>query len=255
MNARERYFAWANRFALRLRKARFRLFEALLSGFGGERVRILDVGGHEDFWLNMGIDLSKHHVTVLNLPSELRRAAHPGITTVVGDACDLGQYSRGDFDVVFSNSVIEHVGLWRDQQRMAAEVRRLSETYFVQTPNFWFPFEPHAHVPGFQFLPLGVRTRLLQRFSLGHFPRLPDEADARKLAAETRLLERSELSQLFPDAEIEEEPLFGMTKSLMAVKRRQATSEVIHLFHHVAKGEASRPRETLGPVEDEAAAG
>ncbi len=103
---------------------------------------------------------------------------------------------------------------------MAAEVRRLSDVYFVQTPNFWFPLEPHTYVPCFQLMPLEVRTRLIQHFALGYFPRLPDESEARKLAEETRLLTRSELARLLPDAIIEEEPLLGMTKSLIALKHR-----------------------------------
>lgn len=235
MDALGRYFEWINRRALGFRRARFRLFESLLADFGGRPVRILDVGGRQDFWLKMGLDLSKHHVTVVNLPSELLPPVHPNIATAVGDARDLRQFAPGDFDVVFSNSVIEHVGLWHDQQRMAAEVKRLSATYFVQTPNFWFPFEPHAHVVGFQFLPLEVRAKLIQRFALGYFPRIVDGVEARKAAAETRLLTRSELSRLFPDADIVEEPLLGMSKSLMAVKRRERLADVFHLFTPVAE--------------------
>ena len=71
----------------------------------------------------------------------------------VGDAVDMPGISDGAFDVVFSNSVIEHVETYENQRRMAAEIRRVGRRYFVQTPNRHFPLEPHFLVPGFQLLP------------------------------------------------------------------------------------------------------
>ena len=55
------------------------------------------------------------------------------------------------FDAVFSNSVIEHVGTFEDQKMMANEVIRVTNFYFIQTPNLYFPIEPHFLVPFFQF--------------------------------------------------------------------------------------------------------
>lgn len=219
MEYRKKYIQYLASYALRFRRARFRLFEELVSDFGGRPVNILDVGGFEEFWTNMGFDLGKHTITVLNLESEWKPSTHANVKSVVGDACDMKEYKRGDFDIVFSNSVLEHVGTFDRQRMMANEVRRIGESYFVQTPNYYFPMEPHFHVPFFQNLPLAVRQRLIQRFALGCMPRIPDPHEARKLAEETRLLTKREMKELFPDARVEEEKLVGLTKSIICIRR------------------------------------
>lgn len=227
----QRYLARVDHVALRFRRARFHIFESLLDDLDArllERaedrpLRILDIGGRPQFWTDVGLDLAQHHVTVVNLPSDLRPSSHPSIAVAAGDARDLRDFSAGDFDVVFSNSVIEHVGVWEDQQRMANEVRRLAAAYFVETPNFWFPLEPHSYVPGFQLLPTELRVRLIRRFALGYLPRITDWSDAHDLAEHTRLVTHDELARLFPDATIVHESLLGMTKSLIAMRAPPAT--------------------------------
>ena len=66
----------------------------------------------------------------------------------------------------FSNSVIEHVPP-QLQSKFAEEVARVATRYFVQTPNRYFPIEPHYQLPLFQFLPKGIRKALNKRFALG----------------------------------------------------------------------------------------
>ena len=88
----------------------------------------------------------------------------------------------------------------------------------VQTPNRWFPIEPHFHFPYFQFLPEAVKVRLLMRFSLGWFDRVHDLDQARAIAREIRLLTRREFARLFPEAKIVPEKYYGLTKSFMAIK-------------------------------------
>lgn len=212
-----RFVKSVKRYALRFRKARFKLFEQIVAGFGRE-VRILDVGGFEAFWETMGFDLWTHHLTVINVPDQATPARHSNVVSVVGDGTDMHQFKRGDFDIVFSNSVIEHVGDFESQRRMAAEVQRLSDTFFIQTPNYYFPIEPHFHVPYFQMMPLGVRAKLIENFQLGCMPRVPDKVEARRLAETTRLLSRREMTELFPAARIEEERVAGLTKSLIALR-------------------------------------
>jgi hypothetical protein len=87
----------------------------------------------------------------------------------------------------------------------------------VQTPNFWFPLEPHYLVPGFQFLPVRLRSGLLRRFDLGHIGRIPDPGAADEHVRSIRLLRTTQLRKLFPDARIHRERMLGLTKSLMAV--------------------------------------
>lgn len=115
----------------------------------------------------------------------------------------------GSFDFVFSNSVIEHVGNHQDQLRMAREVCRVGKRYFIQTPNRYFPLEPH-------FLPLGIRVWLMQNFNLGWFPKTPDRQQAREIVDGIRLLGKEDFRSLFPNAMIYEEKVLGITKSFVA---------------------------------------
>lgn len=176
--------------------------------------RILDIGGTEEFWLVAGVDrLPECSVTLLNL--EPQPTTLPNFSSVAGDARDLREFADGEFDVVFSNSVIEHVGPFSGQAAMAREVRRIGKRYFIQTPNKHFPIEPHFLTPGIQYLPTTARAWLLSRFNLGWWPRMPDPERARAEAESIRLLTRSELAALFPDGELLVERFMGLPKSLM----------------------------------------
>ena len=118
---------------------------------------------------------------------------------------------------MFSNSVIEHAGGAADRKRMADEVQRVGTgRYFVQTPNHYFPIEPHFLFPGFQFLPTAVRVFLLQHFNLGDHARILDAERARADVTSIQMLTVSELQALFPKARIWHERIFGLSKSLVA---------------------------------------
>ena len=188
------------------------MFQSLLKQV--ERpVRILDIGGTENYWKMMDLNEDQIFITLLNLSKW--EVGLPNMTSVAGDARAL-QMGDLSFDVVFSNSVIEHVGTFQDQLRMAQEVRRVGKRYFVQTPNKYFPIEPHFHFPFYQFLPISVRVLLLRNFNLGWISRTPDARKAREMVEEIRLLSRQEFKGLFPDASLFEERAFGMTKSFVA---------------------------------------
>jgi hypothetical protein len=200
--------------ANRFRRRRFRLFRSLVTRLPAP-VRVLDVGGNRDFWRQMGAAGDPGlEVIVLNI--DARVASGDGIAAITGDGRDMSGFAADEFDVVFSNSVIEHLRTWTDQARMASEVRRVGVRYFVQTPNRYFPVEPHFLIPGFQFLPVGVRTALVRRFALGYHEALPDPEEARRAVTEIRLLGARELGRLFPDAELYRERVLGLTKSLIA---------------------------------------
>jgi hypothetical protein len=135
----------------------------------------------------------------------------------MGDARAMPQFAAKSFDVVFSNSVIEHVGDYANQRRMADEIRRVGQRYFVQTPNKRFPIEPHFLVPWFQYLPTGTRSWLLSRFDVGWYRRMPDRAAARAEIESIQLLTRKRFSDLFPGATIRDEKFVGLTKSFVAI--------------------------------------
>ncbi len=203
--------------AAQFRIRRFNVFSALIERLP-RPVRILDLGGDVQFWTaGARADLDKVELTVLNLQHQ------PGDTSKIrkiqADARYLPFQIDCGFDVVFSNSVIEHVGTFEDQQRMAAEIQRIGKHYFVQTPSKWFPLEPHFLFPAFQFLPFSWRVWIAAHYRGGWYCHPGDPAAARKEVASIRLLSRRECRRLFPGAEIRTERLFGLAKSYIILGR------------------------------------
>lgn len=203
----------------KLRQKRWEYFRNLSDSI--ERpMSILDVGGTETIWERIGFaNQPDIQITLLNLFES--PSSFSNIESIQGDARDLSQYADGQFDIVFSNSVIEHVGDEKDIARMASEIRRVGKNYYVQTPNRYFPIEPHFVFPMFQFLPIRVRTMLLQNFRMGWIPRIPDRAEAESMARSVHLLSKREMAALFPDATVAEERLFGLTKSIQCFRFAQ----------------------------------
>jgi hypothetical protein len=199
----------------RLRERRFELFDRL-AGRLPRPLSVIDIGGTVQFWERRGwADREGVTVTLVNLGEQ--DGHHANIDSRVGDATDLSEFADGAFDVAFSNSVIEHLFTLEAQRRMAAEVRRLARAYWVQTPNFWFPVEPHFLVPAWHWLPEDARVAILRRRGVGWAGRCPDEVHAREVVQQHRLMRRRELARLFPDAEILPERVGGLVKSWIAV--------------------------------------
>lgn len=200
----------ADSLATHFRRRRLQFFLSLLTRV--EPVaRILDVGGVPTFWTMMQ-DLLPEHLSITLLNIEAGSPTAQGIQQLIGDARCIGTADRS-FDVVFSNSVIEHVGTLGDQSRMAQEIMRVGRRYFLQTPNRAFPLEPHFLVPLFQFWPVSARVWLLQHFDLGWYPRLRDRRLAQDAVGSVNLLSRKDLLSLFPGGNLWEEKAFGMVKS------------------------------------------
>jgi Methyltransferase domain len=205
----------ATSFANRLRAKRFSRFEALAAGLP-RPLRILDVGGTNVFWENRGWH-ERADVEILTLNLVAEKQQHANIRPLVGDATNLAQFGDCSIDIVFSNSLIEHLFTFENQRRMASEVQRVGKAYWIQTPNYWFPVEPHFHFVGWQWLPVAARTSILQRRACGWRGPCPDPSGARRLVEEIRLLTRSELQTLFPHAKIIAERFGGFVKSWTAV--------------------------------------
>ncbi len=203
-----------NSLATKMRRARFDLFLSLLKSLEGP-VEILDIGGTQDFWnLMAGEGLGDARVTLLNV-------AHQPVTSekfvsAVGDARTMPEFANRSFDVVFSNSVIEHVGSYENQRRMAAEVMRIGRQYWVQTPNKRFPLEPHFLFPYFQYLPSFVRAQMVHRFDVGWYKRMPDLAAARAEVDSIQLLTKKRFAALFPGSRLFVERFTGLAKSFVA---------------------------------------
>jgi hypothetical protein len=152
--------------------------------------RVLDVGGSPAIW-----DLIRDcpNVTLLNL-----KASDGAFPQVVADATRL-PFADNSFDIVFSNSVIEHVN---GHAAFADEVRRVGRSYFIQTPNRSFPLEPHVMTPLVNYLPKRWQRRMYRNFTVWGLLMRPDQAYVDSFVDETNLLSRRDLIRLFPGATI-----------------------------------------------------
>jgi hypothetical protein len=203
-------------FQRRFRPRRLRLF---YSSFAiTKRTKVLDLGGSQYFWkLAKSEGRPVPQVTVLNIrPSPKQLLCE--INWVVGDAKNTG---LGDcsFDVVFSNSLIEHLAAWDAQIEFAKEVRRLAPNYFVQTPNKFFFLEPHFVTPFVHWLPTSLRLRLGPRFTAWGWTSKATQEQYEQQLKEIRLLGTGEMTQLFPEAELVAERWMGMVKSIVAIRK------------------------------------
>ena len=199
----------------RLRSARGLL---LLEAFPDlPRYRVLDLGGTGSFWRT--VPERPAHVTLLNvLPTAVDASDSSWLRSVVGDACDPPADLRAErWDLVVSNSVIEHVGGVGPRRAFASAVRSMADRYWIQTPYRYFPVEPHWLFPGFQFLPLVARARIAARWPINPVPSA-DVAAGVGDALDVELLSATELRHLFPEAGILRERFLGLTKSLIAVR-------------------------------------
>jgi hypothetical protein len=177
-------------------------------------LRVLDLGGTGEWWSRSPV--RPRHVTAINLFEAHNLAA--GVTMIEGDVLRAAELVAGhEFDLVFSNSLIEHLGGHAPRREMAKVVSTLAPRYIVQTPYRYFPFEPHWLFPAFQFLPFEARAYLAPRWPLGHTYGWDEHAASNEVMA-TDLLSVSEMREYFPHAEIILERFGGVPKSLIAIR-------------------------------------
>lgn len=204
----------------RFRRKRFHLFLKLVNSMASGRavIRVADIGGALDYWEKVR-DLWRHlplEITIFNIGAQA--GDHGPYKFRIGDACDLSDYPDDSFDLVHSNSVIEHVGHWGKIEAMAREMRRLAPNYYVQTPNFGFPLEPHFLTLFFQWYPEVLRANMLLRKKRGFYESSRDMSDAMYAVQSVNLLTAGQMRYLFPDARLEKEKFCGLTKSLICIR-------------------------------------
>jgi Methyltransferase domain len=178
-------------------------------------MRVLDVGGTVEIWRLAPV---MPRLILLN-QVRARHEIGAGETVVLGDGTSL-PFADQSFDLVFSNSVIEHVGSRTEQARFAAEIARVGKQYWVQTPNRYFPIEHHLWTPFVHWLPRPWQASILQRFSIWNLATnfSPEQREfyIRHYLDSIRLLAASDLRGLFPGATVVRERFLGWTKSLVA---------------------------------------
>ncbi len=202
-----------NSLSNKFRRKRFYLFNQLIEKHKSP-VKIIDLGGTQEFWENMGLVSNNIDVTILNIDNITVR--YPNFKFIQMDVRNLNVFKDKEFDIVFSNSLIEHIGNFVEKKQIAEEILRIGKSFFIQTPNYYFPLEPHFLVPFFQFFPLKIKVFLLRHFNLGWYSKL-DKKEAEKIVKETNLLRYKNVKLLFPDAVIIKEKYLGFTKSFICV--------------------------------------
>jgi hypothetical protein len=180
----------AARVSLRSRERKMRLFLELFAP--GPATTVVDVGvtdapfggGSSDNFFEAMYPWPERITAVGRTELDRFAAAFPDVRAVRSDGRDL-PFSDGDFDLGFSNAVVEHVaGGVAGQRRFVEELCRVARRVFVTTPNRWFPFDPHTLLPFVHWLPRGAtRERVLR---------------ARGFADELAPLGPGQLAALFP---------------------------------------------------------
>ena len=199
----------------------------------GEKTRILDIGSEDGTAIARvlaGSGVPPQNVYIADIaPARVQAGQRQfGFTPVVIPESGRLPFADSFFDIVYCSSVIEHVTVPKEevwsvrsgktfrrraeesQEAFAREIRRLGKSYFVQTPNKWFPIESHTWLPFIGFAPRAAQLATIavsNRFWI------------KRTNPDWHLLTAREMRGLFPDAEIRREVFLGLTKSIMAIRR------------------------------------
>jgi SAM-dependent methyltransferase len=152
------------------------------------------------------INLSPEHISLI-------KQYYPEVDARVGDACAL-PWEDKHFDIVYSNAVIEHLGSFENQKKMAAEVMRVGKSWFITTPNRWYPFEFHMRLPFVTWLPRNGYIRFGQLISYNHVERKYMTGIKRD---GLRLITAKELKHCFPSSRIIKQRVTFMAETLICV--------------------------------------
>jgi hypothetical protein len=180
-----------------------------------ESMSVIDLGGTTEAWRRSPVRPAAVHV--VNLEPEADDVP-AWIRVDQADACNLPEHiASGEYDLVFSNSVIEHVGGHSQRQRFADMVHALADRHWVQAPYRYFPIEPHWLFPGYQFLPVSARAKVSRHWPLSHTLTSSREESIRQ-AMSIELPSLTEMAFYFPDSAIGKERILGIVKSVIAIK-------------------------------------
>jgi hypothetical protein len=186
---------------------------------------LLDVGGYPKTWTTR--PQIARRIDCVNLdtsPWDATQYPDHRITFAHGDGCALA-HKDGEYDIVFSNSVIEHVGDWEKQQAFAREVRRVGRKLWIQTPALECPLEPHYLAPFLHWLPVMVRRRILRWFTPWGWIIKPSQEKIDYTISTTTLLSKKQFKELFSDCTImTERILWIFPKSYIAYRANNQQS-------------------------------
>ena len=185
---------------------------------------ILDVGGEAGGEAGNKIQPNKqlidsYHdkskIVLINLfflDVQRAQAAVPELKTVCGSGLEL-PFADKSFDICYCNAVIEHVFNFDNQRIFANEIMRVAKSWFVTTPNAWFPFEPHMRLPFITWLPQSWQHKIGYRMGYHHLrKRYCSGADRTDIC----LLSRRKLRKLFPTSNVIRNGVPGFTPTFVA---------------------------------------
>jgi hypothetical protein len=174
---------------------------------------VLDLGGTPNFWSNAP-DVPAH-VTAVNIaPLD----GSERIDAVQGDACNPpASVINAAYDLVVSNSLIEHVGGHAQRARLAEVIHEAADRHWVQTPYRYFPIEPHWLAPGIQFLPFEAKVRATMMWRFGN-RFTTDRKIAISSVNEIELIGLTQMREYYPNSTIWCERMAGLIKSMVAIR-------------------------------------
>ena len=209
---REKHFQSGQVFLFNFRKKRADFIKKIISFIYEENnsCKIIDLGGTEEFWNIIDADFLYENnvkITLINLhPYAVKNKQIFKIHHM--DFFSLNPKDFSDFDLSFSNSVIEHLENDENQRKFASLHKTIAKYYYCQTPNKHFPIEPHFMFPFFQFLNKKLKIFLSMNFELGNYDNIKNKEIADKYIEEIKLLSKKNLSKIFPYAQIKKEYFF-----------------------------------------------
>lgn len=199
------------------RRRRIKQLRNLLPQIDNEDYSILDIGGTFGWWelVNPG----SRAITIGNMDRRealKKQSDHMHFVEIDGRALP---FQGQQFDLAFSNSVIEHVGTLDDQRLFANEMRRVGRSIYMQTPNRLFPIEPHLIAPIVHWLPKRIQRRIIRWVTIWGWIARPTQAQIDEFLRTTRLLTIHEIRMLFPECVVLHERWLWMTKSFVVITR------------------------------------
>ena len=182
----------------------------------GPQTRVLDLGGSAHIW---ELAKARPRIRFVNIDAIIAQDTDGGrLEFTVADATMIPE-PDASYDLVFSNSLIEHLYTWEAQVQFANEARRLGNSYWIQTPARASLIEPHTFGIIGHWLPRKFQPFFVRYLTIYGWRNLPDKAMVQAFVDEHRLLNRQEMTKLFPDAKILTERFCFFPKSYIAWRK------------------------------------